>query len=772
MHSCKIPYFVAKFEVKDHQSSNPFQFSSPLFTDSQLWTLPIDTALMACYVLYVNHPSTHTHTHKDWWCYLFSVVLIILTIVSFFYWSTLTNAYHPKTLPHISENFVGRKEDINEIIKLINFKKSDLRIINIIGPPGFGKSTLAIHVGHEMVRNAIVYYLNVAEFSDQAIKTALAVKILDDPNRVGKQITFEQLLKWTRNRSWYTLLILDNCDDILNNQRDEFQDAIVKIVEESLYVKVLITSRRIATFTKYFAWHGIEELSIEAACELLDHKIPTGTGISNEQKKQIATLTGNVPLALHSVGSLLQLPASPSPKAIIEKLDKEPILTLSSKELPPRERLYGIISISYNYLSKEMQTASHLLTIFPGSFDLFAVFTIFRYGSILYGYQYNSTGAEEIVRYLVHCSLLEYHKHDDRYCFHKLIKEFLLLIQRNEWPHEAKKLTSAVHIHYAKQLTIASNHFKKYNFWPSLEFLYLEHHNLEHLLYGIKNMLPVSRDHLIIHAEEFLEAAVALASALDVRLMQSSFSTTTLCDSVEHCVTQLDKIMPYLDYYLHVLQQKRFTQERILHFYLMLIRQLAVCEEELVGTRAAVKVYVHRKHIIETKGSIMGFEKYITFYTELCSYYHRCGQDEDVVECHKLIMQRTEVHLDRCQPYNQCNYYAVGNVYSAMNQYEAALYFFKLSFKMENDTPVKLQKLKATYSELVSPQRLAPTIKALSAYDIFILSLTIFIGVLQFLWDGIILLMHLLCAIFYISMMYPHIIFITCCILSLIYYYC
>ena len=249
------------------------------------------------------------------------------------------NLYHSKTLPYIPENFVGREEDMKEITKLITFKESDIRIVDIIGPPGFGKSTLAIHVGHEMVRNGVVvYYLDIGDFSDKAIKTALATKVLDKSNTVvSKQVTFERLLKWARDRFWYTLLILDNCDDAINSQREEFQDAIVKLVEESLNVKVLMTSRILAAFTKYYKWHQVRELSITAACELLDNKVATMVQFADHEKEQIANLTGSVPLALQIIGSLLQLPASPSPSAIIKQLEKELIMTLSSEEFPPHE---------------------------------------------------------------------------------------------------------------------------------------------------------------------------------------------------------------------------------------------------------------------------------------------------------------------------------------------------------------------------------------------------------------------------------------------------
>ena len=606
---------------------------------------------------------------------------------------------------------------MKEVMRLVDFEKNDIRIVDIIGPPGFGKSTLAIHVGHEMVKKGVVvYYINMAEVSDKSLTKVIAEKILDNSDtKILNLVSFKRLLRWIRGRFWNTLLILDNCDDALNNQRDEFQDALVKMAEESLRIKILMTSRATATFTKYYDWYRVEELSTEASCKLLDRKVPTRIQLDREQKEQIANLTGNVPLALQIIGSLLHLPAAPPPTTIIKQLDKELILTLSSKELPSHEQVYATISISYKYLSEDMQVGSHLLTVFPGSFDRQAAFSLFRQSSTIYGYQYH-VGGDDIIRHLVRCSLLEHHKHtsSDRYHFHRLIKEFLLLIQRKEFPHKAENFVLAMHIHYAKQLTVASSQIQFHHSSDIfLAFLDLEHHNLEHLLNGIKHMHPVTSNSTVLYTdvEEFLQAAVALASATNAGLMKLRFSATTLCDSVKHCVTQIDKVMPYLEYYLQLLQQQHFTHKRMLHCYLVLIRELATCEDEFVGTEAAAQVYAHRRHIIEAKRATMGSKKYIEFYTELSRYYRKLGQDQHIIECHRLILQQTKADLATCQTH-QCNYYDIAEAYNTMERYEEASEFFELSFETANNTMNKvaaLIRLIYTYSDLDDQERLAQT---------------------------------------------------------------
>ena len=54
------------------------------------------------------------------------------------------------------KHFVGRDEDMKELIASIDFSNKTSQIICIIGPPGIGKSALAFSVGHEMILNGAV----------------------------------------------------------------------------------------------------------------------------------------------------------------------------------------------------------------------------------------------------------------------------------------------------------------------------------------------------------------------------------------------------------------------------------------------------------------------------------------------------------------------------------------------------------------------------------------------------------------------------------------
>ena len=68
---------------------------------------------------------------------------------------------YSKSLPSV-DNFVGREEDIHNITGYLDFTTSDVQVVHIVGPPGFGKSTLAKKVGEILVRRGTkVFYVDL-----------------------------------------------------------------------------------------------------------------------------------------------------------------------------------------------------------------------------------------------------------------------------------------------------------------------------------------------------------------------------------------------------------------------------------------------------------------------------------------------------------------------------------------------------------------------------------------------------------------------------------
>ncbi len=117
-------------------------------------------------------------------------------------------------------------------------------------------------------------------------------------------------------------------------QNKNLKHAIQRIVEASSNVKVLMTSREEAFQIEYYCLYIVHELSNEAALSLLDQKL-SSVIVSAKEKKTIADLTGNQPLALQLVGSLLTDRIDPpTPASIIEDLKTNPIMLLSFQNFP------------------------------------------------------------------------------------------------------------------------------------------------------------------------------------------------------------------------------------------------------------------------------------------------------------------------------------------------------------------------------------------------------------------------------------------------------
>ena len=182
--------------------------------------------------------------------------------------------------PYPPQYFVGRNDNITELMKQIDFTNKTYRIICIVGSPGIGKSALAITVGNEMILNgAVVHYVDMAEFPEGQLKQVLAEKILPSENM---NITFDRLLTWAGTRFWYNLIVLDNCDECVNIQKQEFQNALHDILHFSKNVKILTTSREETLHLESYYVHKLAPLSRKSACKLLEQKIPL---ILNETEK-------------------------------------------------------------------------------------------------------------------------------------------------------------------------------------------------------------------------------------------------------------------------------------------------------------------------------------------------------------------------------------------------------------------------------------------------------------------------------------------------------
>ena len=114
------------------------------------------------------------------------------------------------------DTFVGREEDIRNITGYVDFTSSDVQVVHIVGPPGFGKSTLAKQIGHILLRKGVkVHYADLRTITNLDIM----LSIVDSTRH---KLTFDHLERWVHKQYSNTLLILDNCDEMFKTHEKEF----------------------------------------------------------------------------------------------------------------------------------------------------------------------------------------------------------------------------------------------------------------------------------------------------------------------------------------------------------------------------------------------------------------------------------------------------------------------------------------------------------------------------------------------------------------------
>ncbi len=175
-------------------------------------------------------------------------------------------------LPVLNPNlpFVGREREVAEIS---SYMHSEIAyVIGVHGPPAFGKSTLVIHVGYEMVkRGTSVRYVDASEMelfehshtmeqTHGRPSTATGMQThaghlqphTEHTWREVKKLVCQEkdsfcgsLLQWARDLNRKAVLVLDNCDAVLRYHKENFHGLIRELLENSdyRYLSVILTSQ-------------------------------------------------------------------------------------------------------------------------------------------------------------------------------------------------------------------------------------------------------------------------------------------------------------------------------------------------------------------------------------------------------------------------------------------------------------------------------------------------------------------------------------------------
>ena len=357
--------------------------------------------------------------------------------------------------------FVGREKVLSNVSQWL--RKDNVMIIAIFGPPAIGKSLLSIHIGYSMLRqNVSVRYIDTVEHeffssrfmespeSDQhtllnTISSQLmaqtwkfmlqlynsARRMVDPFNLEGVTDTSEsnpRPKKWGKLRTWAklltnsTLLILDNCDNVLNSDVDlqDFLQLLEDLVQLSNFnLKVLLTSQIEIKLLNNFVPVHLKGLHPNDSIKLLDQLVQDcGVHVKREHAQRIAELVENIPLALKVVGSILQ--KQESSDKLVHVLEQELLKTVSDRD-KKKDNFTAIMDIAYGHLNFEDQSCSHYLSLVTHSFDKSAA------KKILNGCYIEC--ADCCINTLLKHSLIEeyWYGYEIRLKFYRLIQDYFLV---------------------------------------------------------------------------------------------------------------------------------------------------------------------------------------------------------------------------------------------------------------------------------------------------------------------------------------------------------
>ena len=148
------------------------------------------------------------------------------------------------------KNFCGREDIVTSVLEQVRSAKSD-RVITLVGPPGFGKTSIAIAVGQHLIEEKEVGVAFVP-LRGALDKQQVANRIVStlSPRSSDNPTDLKPLRELVKALPANTLIVLDNAEDAINpelqgNRSNEpgFETVVNDILGSNKSVKVLVTSR-------------------------------------------------------------------------------------------------------------------------------------------------------------------------------------------------------------------------------------------------------------------------------------------------------------------------------------------------------------------------------------------------------------------------------------------------------------------------------------------------------------------------------------------------
>lgn len=287
-------------------------------------------------------------------------------------------------------SLVGREQDVEEVCELL--RKSEVRLLTLIGMGGVGKTRLALQVATEM-RTAFsdgVCFVPLDSVSDPSLVIPTIAEVLDI-KQIGERPLFERVKLSLRDRR--ILLILDNFEQVVVTAPQ-----VEELIATCPAMTVIVTSRAILHLqaeqvysvfplalpppgqlleSEALAQYGAVSLFLQRARSTMLSLHLTATNL--HAIAEICRYLDGLPLAIELAAARVRLLP---PQALLSHLKHSlQVLSDGARTLPERQQtLHNTLKWSYELLSSEEQRLFRRLSVFSGGWTLDAAEAIWGVG--------------------------------------------------------------------------------------------------------------------------------------------------------------------------------------------------------------------------------------------------------------------------------------------------------------------------------------------------------------------------------------------------------
>jgi predicted ATPase/DNA-binding CsgD family transcriptional regulator len=281
-------------------------------------------------------------------------------------------------LPVQITSFVGRRREIDEIRRLLE----DVHLLTLTGPPGTGKTRLALHVAAGLLDDFTdgIFFIDLAPIRDPQL-VAITIANALGVRETGELSLIETLKSYLRGK--HLLLLLDNFEQVI-----DAAPLVGELLSASAGLKTLVTSREVLNLYGEHEYpvsplelpdpdchEPLAELSQRESSALFVQRAQSASQdfhLTAENAPAVAEIC----LRLDGLPLALELAAARSkllpPRMLLDRLaDCLGTLTGGPRGLYARQQtLRGAIDWSYDLLDDDEKVLFARLGVFQGGCDI------------------------------------------------------------------------------------------------------------------------------------------------------------------------------------------------------------------------------------------------------------------------------------------------------------------------------------------------------------------------------------------------------------------